>query len=542
MKQSKIEARRLLRPPRRPARPDRAPHRPRRLHRGLCGHPARRHARHRHQLPAASGTSTRAWIIARPMTGFAETFSQYIMEVAPGGGSDRPEPDAGAEGVLFVVEGEITLTVDGETHRLAAGRLRLPAARLRLDACATTATSPARFHWIRKAYEAVEGHRRCPRPFVANEQDDRARRRCPTPTALGDDALRRPDRPAPRHARHHRHPRSPAPSFPFEETHVMEHGLYVLEGKAVYRLNRDWVEVEAGDFMWLRAFCPQACYAGGPGPLPLPALQGRQPPPEAEARAMSVAAATRTLSAEPLTAAAFAPFGDVIEAAGAQLPDQRRHVRPLPRPGADGVHRRRPRRHQRRLRPALSAAADLLDCVERHPLGSQAFVPMPRTRSSSSSRPTRAAARARPRAFLTAPGQGVNYLRNVWHGVLTPLGRPGRFLIVDRVGDREQPRGIYLRRAVDGGPGGGRRRLIPEKDGPGTIVPGRAFARRVREQQHRPARTAVGTDFDATAPASAPRPAREDVDEMTARGFRRPSGARVGEGPCERRGFRLSPP
>ena len=47
----------------------------------------------------------------------------------------------------------------------------------------------------------------------------------------------------------------------------MEHGLYVLEGKAVYRLNADWVEVEAGDFMWLRAFCPQACYAGGPGPF-----------------------------------------------------------------------------------------------------------------------------------------------------------------------------------------------------------------------------------------------------------------------------------
>ncbi len=36
----------------------------------------------------------------------------------------------------------------------------------------------------------------------------------------------------------------------------MEHGLYVLEGKAVYRLNRDWVEVEPGDFMWLRAFLP----------------------------------------------------------------------------------------------------------------------------------------------------------------------------------------------------------------------------------------------------------------------------------------------
>ena len=59
----------------------------------------------------------------------------------------------------------------------------------------------------------------------------------------------------------------PGGAIPFPETHVMEHGLYVLEGKAVYLLNQDWVEVEAGDFMWLRAFCPQACYAGGPGPF-----------------------------------------------------------------------------------------------------------------------------------------------------------------------------------------------------------------------------------------------------------------------------------
>ena len=71
----------------------------------------------------------------------------------------------------------------------------------------------------------------------------------------------------------------PGGAIPFPETHVMEHGLYVLEGKAMYLLNSDWVEVQEGDFMWLRAFCPQACYAGGPGPVPLPALQGRQPAP-----------------------------------------------------------------------------------------------------------------------------------------------------------------------------------------------------------------------------------------------------------------------
>lgn len=59
----------------------------------------------------------------------------------------------------------------------------------------------------------------------------------------------------------------PGASIPFDETHVMEHGLYVLQGKGVYHLNQQWVEVEAGDFMWLRAFCPQACYAGGPQPF-----------------------------------------------------------------------------------------------------------------------------------------------------------------------------------------------------------------------------------------------------------------------------------
>lgn len=64
---------------------------------------------------------TRAWIIARPLSGFAETFSQYIVEVLPGGGSDRPELDAGAEGVLFVVEGELTVMLADEKQVLAPG-------------------------------------------------------------------------------------------------------------------------------------------------------------------------------------------------------------------------------------------------------------------------------------------------------------------------------------------------------------------------------------------------------------------------------------
>src|SRR6185436_4164881 len=70
-------------------------------------------------LPHWEGT--RLWVIARPLSGFAETFSQYIVEVSPEGGSDRPELDPTAEGVLFVVEGALELTLGGSDHALEPG-------------------------------------------------------------------------------------------------------------------------------------------------------------------------------------------------------------------------------------------------------------------------------------------------------------------------------------------------------------------------------------------------------------------------------------
>lgn len=205
---------------------------------------------------------TRLWIIARPLSGFAETFSQYIMEVQPGGGSDKPEPDAEAEGVLFVVEGEITVTLAGKNHEMKPGGYAfLPPSSgwtLRNNGKAT-----ARFHWIRKAYEKAEGVD-MPEPIFVNENDIAPN---PMPDTEGRWATTRFVDPL--DLRHDMHVTivtfEPGGIIPFPETHVMEHGLYVLEGKAVYRLNQDWVEVQAGDYMWLRAFCPQACYAGGPG-------------------------------------------------------------------------------------------------------------------------------------------------------------------------------------------------------------------------------------------------------------------------------------
>ncbi|MEH6832367.1 MAG: ureidoglycolate lyase [Sulfitobacter sp.] len=140
------------------------------------------------------------------------------------------------------------------------------------------------------------------------------------------------------------------------------------------------------------------------------------------------------LRTEPLTAEAFAPFGDVLECAGE--PDKlinaglcgRYHDRadldfgPQGRAGLS-IFNAQPR--------SLPYSFDLM---ERHPEGSQAFIPMTENpflvivATDVDGKP------GTPRAFLTAPHQGVNFHRGTWHGVLTPLAAPGFFAVVDRIG------------------------------------------------------------------------------------------------------------
>ncbi|MHC4054284.1 bifunctional allantoicase/(S)-ureidoglycine aminohydrolase [Bradyrhizobium sp. 25ACV] len=205
---------------------------------------------------------TRLWVLARPLSGFAETFSHYLMDMAPGGGSEIPEPDKDAEGALFVVGGRLVVKLADREHELRPGGFAyLP------PGCAWSVRnrgqSPAQLHWIRKLYQRVPGLAQ-PEVIVTNADSLES---VSMPGTEGRWATTRFIDPA--DMRHDMHINivtfEPGATIPFAETHVMEHGLYVLEGKAVYRLNRDWVEVEAGDYMWLRAFCPQACYAGGPG-------------------------------------------------------------------------------------------------------------------------------------------------------------------------------------------------------------------------------------------------------------------------------------
>ncbi|TKB79659.1 MAG: Ureidoglycolate hydrolase [Mesorhizobium sp.] len=128
--------------------------------------------------------------------------------------------------------------------------------------------------------------------------------------------------------------------------------------------------------------------------------------------------------ARPLTRENFAEFGDVIDMGGDNhYPingGKAERYHDLATAEARGPNARvlismvRGTPYELPLRLAM---------VERHPFGSQAFIPLS------------------PRPFLVVvchdgeEGPGVNYPRNLWHGVLTPIGEPQDFLVVDRGGD-----------------------------------------------------------------------------------------------------------
>jgi len=134
---------------------------------------------------------------------------------------------------------------------------------------------------------------------------------------------------------------------------------------------------------------------------------------------------------QPLTASAFAPYGDVIEASGD--PSFMINAGKCGRfhdlantdfgEGKAGISFA----HGTPYEVPLS-----LTMIERHPLGSQMFMPLNDAPFLVvvSDGPT-----ATPKAFLSNGQQGVNYHRGTWHGVLTPLNTPQTFLIVDRIGE-----------------------------------------------------------------------------------------------------------
>ena len=145
---------------------------------------------------------------------------------------------------------------------------------------------------------------------------------------------------------------------------------------------------------------------------------------------------TQKIKIEPLTREAFKPFGEIIEASEIaekivinQGNCERFHDLATLDFTGEGA--------RAGISLFLGQPYDIplkLEMMERHPLGSQAFIPM----SPDPFLVVVAQDQDGPhdiKAFITQPNQGVNYSRNTWHGVLTPLKAPRLFAVIDRIGE-----------------------------------------------------------------------------------------------------------
>jgi ureidoglycolate lyase len=142
---------------------------------------------------------------------------------------------------------------------------------------------------------------------------------------------------------------------------------------------------------------------------------------------------TTSIRIQPLTAERFAPFGDVLDCAGE--PDK------MINQGLCGRYHDRAtldfgngRAGISMFRAETRALPYILDMVERHPDGSQAFIPLGADPFLVIVAPNQDGTPGTPLAFRTAAGQGINLHRNTWHGVLTPLAGNGIFAVIDRIG------------------------------------------------------------------------------------------------------------
>lgn len=139
------------------------------------------------------------------------------------------------------------------------------------------------------------------------------------------------------------------------------------------------------------------------------------------------------LDAHPLTQEAFAPFGDVIELGGDYKTINQGNCRRYTDlasldlvEGRAGVSL---------FKAKLSPNPYPLMLVERHPLGSQCFLPMEGSTYLVIVAPDENGTPGKPVAFHARADQGVNFHRNIWHGVLAPTGGSGLFAVVDRIGE-----------------------------------------------------------------------------------------------------------
>lgn len=198
-------------------------------------------------------------IIASPHYG--PQFAMYTIEVLPGGGTIKPFKEEGIETFVYCISGQGVVSVDGEEYSIDESGYVFAPASMGMGLKNDTET-PWKLLLYKQRYRSVEGFesrvvvgRLNDMPYAPYDDMENVRIKDLLPTDLGFDV------------NFHTLSFLPGGCHPFIETHVQEHGLYILEGEGVYLIEDQWIPVKKGDFIWFGPYVPQACYGVGRTPF-----------------------------------------------------------------------------------------------------------------------------------------------------------------------------------------------------------------------------------------------------------------------------------
>lgn len=209
------------------------------------------------RLPAFDKTIVR--FLTAPVMG--ARFAQAILEIAPGGGTRKAQRDH-LQHFFIVLSGAVEFSLNGQTTKdfITNSYAYLPPDNG--YSIRNTGSEQTRILWLKRPYEPAED-------FAT-----------PDPILSHVDAVERINHTG-NAGRGWQHllPRddmrfdmemnilsfAPGTYFPAVETHIMEHGLYMLRGQGLYLLEKDWHEIWQNDFIWMRSYVPQQFYATGWG-------------------------------------------------------------------------------------------------------------------------------------------------------------------------------------------------------------------------------------------------------------------------------------
>lgn len=208
------------------------------------------------RLPAYDRTDVR--FLAAPVLG--ARFAQFTLDIAPGGGAIKPVSEPGVSHFYYGLSGEAVIRVDGHPdHALPRGGYAFVSPGTGFS-IRNESGAPARVLGLRKRYQPIDLP---PPPVILSSIAEVPRTNW---TGLEGRAFQ------------HLLPFgdlrfdfemnlmsfAPGTFFPAVETHIMEHGLYMMAGQGLYLLGEEWHEIWEDDFIWMGAYVPQQFYPTGP--------------------------------------------------------------------------------------------------------------------------------------------------------------------------------------------------------------------------------------------------------------------------------------